>query len=125
MRRLLLICAAPFLLVAEDHWTKFTSGPYELFTDAGPRAGRETMVKLEEFRHALGQIVGEDDLATPMPIRVLVFKSSKGWTSPGPLTEGRDRYAVVLEEKQPIAPDVYRELTRLFLKANTSQMPNP
>jgi hypothetical protein len=123
MRRLLFICAVPLLLPAADNWIKFTSGPYEILTDATPRAGRETMVRVEEFRHALGQIVGENDLTTAMPIRILIFKSSKGWTSPAPLTEGRDRYAIVLEDKQPITPDVYRELTRLFLKSNTSQMP--
>ncbi len=123
MRRLLLICLIPALLVAEDHWIKFTSGPYEVLTDAGARAGQQTIVSVEEFRHALGQIVGADDLTTAMPVRVLVFKSSKGWTSPQPVTEGRDRYAVVLEAKQPVSPDVYRGLTRLFLEANTSHMP--
>ncbi|MDR3702626.1 MAG: hypothetical protein P4L56_23470 [Candidatus Sulfopaludibacter sp.] len=123
MRQLFLICAVPLLLAAEDHWVKFTSGPFEVLTNAGPRAGRDTMVRVEEFRHALGQIVGADDLATAMPIRILVFKSSKGWTSAAPLTEGRDRYAIVLEEKQPVSPDIYRELTRLFLTANTTQMP--
>ncbi len=123
MRQLLLVCALPFLVAADDHWVKFTSGPFEVLTDAGPHAGRETMVRFEEFRQGLGQIVGETDLTSDMPVRILVFKSSKGWTSPAPLTSGRDRYAIVLEEKQPIAPEVYRELTRLFLRANTSQMP--
>jgi len=113
----------PFLLVAGDHWSKFTSGPYEVLTDAGPRVGRDTVIRLEEFRHALGQIVGDDDLTTAMPIRVMVFKSSKGWTSAAPITEGRDRYAIVLEEKQPVSSEVYRDLTRLFLQANTSRMP--
>ena len=60
---------------------KFTSGPFEVFTDAGSHAGRETLVRFEEFRHALGQIVGEDDLQTPEPVRIFVFKNAKGWTS--------------------------------------------
>jgi tetratricopeptide (TPR) repeat protein len=119
---MLLMLALPLLLPAES-WVKFTSGPYEILTDAGQKPARETLVRLEEFRTGLGQIIGENDLTTPVPIRVLLFKSSKGWTSPGPLTEGRDRYALVLEEKQPISPDIYRELTRLFLRSNTSQMP--
>jgi hypothetical protein len=119
---MLLILAVPLLLAA-DSWVKFTSGPYEVLTDAGQKAARETLVRLEEFRAGLGQILGENDLTTPVPIRVLIFKSSKGWTSSGPLTDGRDRYAIVLEEKQPISPDIYRELTRLFLRANTNQMP--
>ena len=51
-----------------------------MFTDAGERAGRETMVRFQQFRHALGQIVGEADLQTPQPVRILVFKNAKGWT---------------------------------------------
>jgi len=123
MRRLLLLGLLPGLLAADDHWVKFTSGPYEVFTDAGARPGRETMVRFEEFRHAVGQLVGEPDLQTPQPVRIMLFKNARGWTSPGPLVEGRDRYAIVLQEKAAVSPDVYRELTRLFLKSNTAQMP--
>ena len=122
MRRLLIVGLLPCLLAAEDHWVKFTSGPFEVLTDAGTRAGRETMVRFQEFRHALGQLIGEE-LQTPEPVRILVFKNAKGWNSPAPLTEGRDRYAIVLQEKDAIAPAVFSELTRLFLKSNTAQMP--
>jgi len=124
MRRLLFFLALPCLLAAEDRWIKFTSGPFEVFTDAGTRAGRETLVRLEEFRHAVGQIVGEQDLQTPQPVRVLLFKNTKEWVQPGPVSAGRDRYAIVLEEKAAISPAVYGELTRLFLNANTSRMPS-
>ena len=123
MRRLTLVCLIPWLLAADDHWSRFTSGPFEVLTDAGARAGRETLVPFEEFRHAVGQIVGEPDLQTPEPVRILVLKNPQGWTSPAPLVEGRDRYAIVLGEKSAVSPDVYRELTRLFLKSNTARMP--
>jgi hypothetical protein len=102
---------------------KYTSGPFEVLTDANPRTARERLVEVEEFRHAMGKILGIDDLQMPQTVRILVFKNAKGWTSPGALTEGRDRYALVLDEKTVISPGVYRELTRLFLKSNTSQMP--
>jgi hypothetical protein len=123
MRRFFFLLTLPCLLAAEDRWIKFTSGPFEVFTDAGARAGRETMVRLEEFRHAVGQIVGEQDLETPQPVRVLLFKNAKGWATADPVTEARDRYAIVLEEKAVISPAVYGALTRLFLNANTSRMP--
>lgn len=123
MRRLLILCALPWLLAADDHWVKFTGGPYEVLTEAGARAGRETLVRFEEFRHALGQIVGENDLQTPLPVRIFVFKNAKGWTAPAPIAEGRDRYAIVLGEKANVSPAIYAELTRLFLKSNTAQMP--
>src|SRR5579872_4234913 len=122
MRRLLLIGLFPSLLAA-DAWVKFVSGPFELFTDANPTAARAKLVELEEFRNAVGKVIGENDLQTQEPIRVLVFKNAKGWTSPAPLTEGRDRYAIVLEEKTTISPETYVALTRLFLRANTSEMP--
>ncbi len=125
MRCLAILGLLPCLLAADDHWIKFISGPYELMTDAGGRPARETLVQLEEFRHALGQLVGEQDLQTPQPVRVLLFKNAKGWTSNAPLAEGRDRYNLVLQEKGAISPDVYRALTRLFLKSNTTQMPPP
>ena len=123
MRRLLLLCTIPWLLAADDRWVKFTRGPFEVMTDAGARNGRETMVRFEQFRNALGQIVGEDDLQTPLPLRIFVFKNAQGWTSPAPLTEGRDHYAIVLGEKSAVTPEIYSELTRLFLKSNTTQMP--
>ena len=123
MWRLSLLLAIPWLLAAEDHWVKFTSGPFEVLSNAGPRAGRETMVRFEEFRNAVGKIVGEADLQTPLPVRILVFKSAAGWTLPAPIAEGRDRYNIVLEEKSTVSPALYTELTRLFLHANTAQMP--
>jgi hypothetical protein len=118
-----LLCTIPWLLAADDRWVKFTRGPFEVMTDAGARSGRETMVRFEQFRNALGQIVGEDDFETPLPLRIFVFKNAQGWTSTAPLTEGRDRYAIVLGEKSAVTPEIYSELTRLFLKTNTTQMP--
>src|SRR4051812_15024336 len=123
MRLFLLIVLFPALLLADDHFIKFTSPPFEVFTDAGSRAGRDTMVRFQEFRHALGQLVGEQDLQTPQPIRILVFKNARGWASSTPIVEGRDRYAIVLQEKTPVTPAFYMELTRLLLKSNTAQMP--
>ena len=85
MRRLSILCLFPCLLAADDHWVKFAAGPFEVLTDAGARVGRETIVRFEEFRHAVGQIVGEQDLQTPVPVRILVFRNAKGWAWPAPL----------------------------------------
>jgi len=122
MRRALLFIVVPTLFAA-DHWVRYSSGPFEVLTDSSEKTGQETMVRFEEFRHALGTLVGEDDLETPQPIRILVFKNSKGWTSPAPLSMGRDRYAIVLADKAPIDPAVFSELTRLLLNSNTNRMP--
>ena len=125
MRRLLLLSLLPWLLAADDHWVKFTRGPFEVMTDAGARPGREAMVRFEQFRNALGQILGEPDLQTPLPVRIFVFKSSQGWSTAAPISQGRDRYAIVLNEKSVVGPEIYSELTRLFLKSNSTQLPLP
>ena len=126
MRLAPVLCLAALVtapLPAVDNWIRFTTGPYDVLTDAGPRAGRETLVRFMEFRHAVGQIVGEPELTAPLPIRIVIFRNSRGWTSPAPLSEGRASYNIVLQDKAPVAPAVYAELTRLFLNANTAQMP--
>src|SRR5579871_772336 len=123
MRRLLLFALAPALLAADDHWVKFNSGPFELFSDAGGHPARETLVRLEQFRYALGQMLGETDLQSPLPLRVFVLKSVKGWTTTAPITEGRGTYNIVLDEKTAPGPAIYTELTKLFLASNTGRMP--
>ncbi|HEY1494354.1 MAG TPA: hypothetical protein VGF49_07415 [Candidatus Solibacter sp.] len=125
MRRLLWLSMLPCLLAADDHWIKFTRGPYEVMTDAAPRSARETMVRFEQFRAALGQILGEPELSTALPVRIMVFKNPNGWNSSAPFAEGRDRYSLVLGEKTPVTPEMYIALTRLFLKSNSTQMPLP
>jgi tetratricopeptide (TPR) repeat protein len=123
MRWFLLFCVLPGVLVADDHWLKYAAPPLEVYTDAGERAGRETMVRLQEFRHAVGLIVGEQELQTPEPVRILVFRNAKGWALSAPVSRGRNCYNIVLQEKSPISPDVNRGLTRLLLQSNTAQMP--
>jgi tetratricopeptide (TPR) repeat protein len=123
MRRALSLILVTPLLLSADSWVKFTRGPFEVLSDAGARPGRETMVRLEQFRHALGQILGDDDLQTPLPVRVFVFKNPRGWTTSTPVAEGRDRYSIVLDEKSAISPEIFQALVRLFLQANSAQMP--
>ena len=121
MRRLLLCAFLPALLAADD-WVKFTSGPFEVFTDAGARPAREMLVRLEEFRHGLGQLVGEPDLQSPQPIRVFVLKNARGWETGKALSEGRTTYTIVLDSKAVPGPDLHMALTRHFVDANTGRM---
>jgi hypothetical protein len=123
IRAALVFALLSSVAAADDHWVRFTSGPFEVLTDAGAHAGRETLVRFEEFRNAVGQIVGEQDLQTPQTIRILVFRNPRGWTLPTPVAQGRDRYNIVLAEKGGTPPAVWSELTRLLLHSNTARMP--
>lgn len=123
MRRLLLLGLLPALLAAADHWVKFAAGPFEVYTDADPQAGRETLRGIEEFRHAVAETVGIQDPGTPAPVRILVFKSLKGRSVPAPMAEGRGCYSIALAEKERVPAEAYAALTRMFLDVNTSRMP--
>ena len=118
-----VLCLLAWPAAADERWVRYNSGPFEVFTDAGPKPGRETLVRFEQLRHAIGQIVGESNLETPLPMRIFVFRNASGWTSPAPLTEGRDRYAIVLPAGAPVPVPVIRECTRLLLESNTARMP--
>jgi hypothetical protein len=127
MRRLFAIALLLPAALLADHWTKFTAGPYEIYTDAGTHAGRETLVRFEEFRHAVAEVLGETELQTQLPVRILLFKNAEGWTTPEPVSEGRASYNIVLSEKDiakgAVSPSVYSALTRLFLESNSTRMP--
>lgn len=106
-------------------WSQFRSGPYEIYTDAGDRA-RATLLELEQFRHALGAVLGEPDLRTDIPVRVLVFEKERDRAAnaiPEPVRRGRDRYYIVLAAKEKLKPDLKRALALLFLETNTARMP--
>jgi hypothetical protein len=95
VRLLVLYGLLPNVALANEHWIRFTSGSIEVFSRAGSKDGRETLVKFEEFRHALGYTLGEDDLQLPLPIRFLLFKSGTPPTGE-PVVRGCAQYNIVL-----------------------------
>jgi hypothetical protein len=124
MQRLgILLLALAALAYADDRWIQFHSGPFEVFSDAGQRPARATLVRFEEFRHALGQVVGDNDLQTAMPVRILVFKKGEPHPEGDRVLTGRDRYAIALTAEEMPPPELMRRLTRLFLDSNTARMP--
>ena len=116
------------MLRADDRWTSVTSGPFEVFTNGPAKQARETLVRFEQLRHALGQLTGDDNLATPNPIRIFLFKNARdaaAYATTSPILQARDRYAILLTAGAPVPADVNRETTRLLLESNTARMPAP
>jgi len=124
--RIFILCCLPLTGFAEDRWISFQSGPFEVFTNAGPKPGRETLVRFEQIRHSLGQIVGDDNLTTQQPLRIFVFKNARelaSYPSTAPFITARDRFAILLAAGAPVPPSVNRETARLLLESNVSRMP--
>jgi hypothetical protein len=92
----------PFLLpaLAFGGWTQFKYGPFEVVTDGGDKEARLTLNYLEQLRNAVGIAVGQQDIPSVWPIRVVVVKS-KRQTYPE-LKFGRDAWVAVIDQMNPI-----------------------
>ena len=126
MWRLLLLCALPLAASADDHWIRFESGPFQVWTDAGARSARETLARFEEFRHGLGQVVGDPDLRTPVPVRILLFRNAReasAWPAPSPILQGRDRFYISLVSGAAPSAALLHDATHLLLESGVARMP--
>ena len=126
MQRLLLLALLPTLLSAQSRWIEYRSGPFELYTDAGAKRGREVLGWFDQFKYVLGYMLGNQDLQTARPVHILLFKTNNERLeypfSPA-VIDGRDRWTVLLSADSPIPTEVFRECARLFLENNAGRMP--
>lgn len=126
MRRLVFLGLFPCLLAAQGHWVRFRTGPFELYAEPGAKHARETLGWFDQLQYVLGYMLGNKDLQTPTPIRILYFKGAReraAYPATPAVIEGRDRRAILLSADAPIAPEVLRECARLLLESNSGRMP--
>ncbi len=121
MFKLFAVLLLPLAAFADERWIEFRSGPFQVLTSAGDRSGREALNNLEQFRYALGKAVGNDDLKTTWPVRVLVSKSAQAV----PPALARDTYTGALAANAPIPPGWFRGLARILIDSNCARMPAP
>ncbi len=126
MRRILLLALLPALALAETHWVRFRTGPFELYSDGNSKHARETLGWFDQLRYVLGYMLGNPDPQTTRPVRILLFKSAQerqNYPYIPPILDGRDRWNILLTSGDPIPREVLRDCTRLFLESNTGRMP--
>src|SRR6185295_8916988 len=127
MRRIFLLGLLPSVLLA-DRWLQIRTGPFEIYTDAGSKRGRETLGWFDQQRYVLGYMLGKPDLGAEKPIRIVLLKNSKEraeYPAAAPLIEGRERWAILLTADAPIPREVFRATARLLLESNAGRMPAP
>ena len=113
---LLLLCG---VAGAED-WIRIAApgkAAFEVLTPAGAHNGRETLVRFEQFRHALAWITGKADLGGDSPVRVILFRKpqdARGW--PEGVAAARDRNAIVLVAGLPPSRETLRSTARILLE---------
>ena len=116
--RWFVLFSLPLLLSADERWSEIHSGPFEVLSAAGERQAREQMNQLEQFRHALAETLGKDDLHLIFPLRVLIFKNSKEAAQfPSAFGLARDAYLTTSIGNH------LGDLARLLIDQNTSRVP--
>jgi hypothetical protein len=131
MQRLVLLWLALGVPCLAENWSRWTvpppvNGIFEVYTDAGDRPARETLARFEQFRHALGYVIGQPQIETRLPMRVFVFDSPKELSAfpPARILEGRENYAILIDARQKTLPaQLQGELAKLLLESNTERMP--
>ncbi len=124
-RILLLFTMLAPALTAEERWVYLTSDGFQVFSDAGARAGRTALVRLEQFRYALGKIIGKTDLKIDPPAQVYVFKTAKEaaqYNAAEPIQKGHEHVSILLTGDS-LTEDFERRLAKLLIESNTDRMP--
>lgn len=116
-----LWAACGLLSGAESKWIQGHLGAVEIYSDGGSKAALEKAGTFEEFRFALGTLVGNADLQSTPPFRILALKNPSA--SAG-LVRGRDRMEISLSADDPIPEAVFREATKLMLQHNVARLPD-
>ena len=72
---------------AKDEWVKVRSKNFELVGNAHEKDIRRVATKLEQFRETFRQIFTRVNVNSPVPIKVVVFKSDKSFRDYKPVTD--------------------------------------
>lgn len=114
-------------LHAETQWVKARLGSFETISDNGRRAAIQGLSQFEQFRFALGSVMGVPDLRLEPPLRILVFRNAQELASQNcaGFRTGRDRLMACTTAEGQLAPGLVRELTKQMLESNFANMPAP
>ena len=123
----LIAAAMPDAALGESPWVKARLGSFETISDGGRRSAIQGLSQFEQFRFALGSVMGQQDLRLDPPLRILVFRNAEELASQGfsGLQTGRDRLMACAVAEGQLPPELVRELTRALLENNFSTMPGP
>ena len=123
---------------AQAGWIEYNMGPFRVVSDAGDKSARDRLNEMEQLRHALGVLLGQDSLGvggpqekqlqTVWPIDVVLFSNTKQYASHAlsqPLIEGGSAMLSAWTSDRPMPQDFLRGLTRLLIDQNSGHLPQP
>lgn len=104
--------------LASAAWTEFKAGPFEVLTEDNVKEARITLNYLEQLRHALGTALGQPDLTSVWPIRIVVQKPKR--QSYPSLKFGRDAWMASLDK---MTPQTAASVTDVLLRSSRGYVP--
>ncbi len=121
---------------ARAGWVEYRFGPFRVASDAGDKPARERLNEMEQLRHALGILLGQDSLGvggprekpleTVWPIDLVLFSSAKEYAPHAlnqPMIAGGSAMLAAWSADKPLPRDFLRELARTLIDDNSGRLP--
>jgi hypothetical protein len=121
MLRLVGLLCVSLVLPAQERWTEFRSGPFEVLTNGGEKQARDALTTLEQFRHTFGAMLSKPDLQSVWPIRVMLRRGARRTSAT--FVMGRDAWIAELAPGAPVPAGWLRDCGRILLDSNCGRMP--
>jgi hypothetical protein len=123
MVRLVALLLVALTAQAAERWVEFRSGPFEVSSNAGERAGRQRLNELEQLRYGLEQVLGRTEIRPVWPIRILVFDQAAeaaptfGWS--------RDAYYGAIPAQGAPPRSFLRACALRLIESGQGRLPDP
>ncbi len=121
---------------AQAGWIEYDNGPFRVISDAGNKSARDRLNEMEQLRHALGVLLGQDSLGvggpqekqlqTVWPLEVVLFSNTQQYAPHAlkrPFIEGGSAMLSAWTSDRPMPQDFLRELTRMLIDQNSGHLP--
>ncbi len=92
---LLLMIATLGSATPAQEWATARSPHFVVATDAGEKQAREIAARFEALRHIFEKLLSSEKLNSPVPLQILAFRNSKGFSQVGPTKDGKPETGVV------------------------------
>jgi tetratricopeptide (TPR) repeat protein len=122
------LSAIVFCVSLQGGWLRMKSPHFELYTNAGERAGRQTLRRLEEIRHVFQEWA--TGRAAPLPVRVFVYGGERefraygtGRNTRGFYQGGPDGDSIVMVSGEESYRVLFHEYVHLVLHHSSAALP--
>ena len=78
-----------------QEWVTVRSPHFVVSTDAGKKRYREVAVRFEQMRLIFEKLLSNDKLTSPIPLQILAFRNSKGFSQVAPSKDGKPETGIV------------------------------